>query len=226
MLQWLVSPPCFVIFVGSYIVIRFSVGIHSRNFYKDVRQVQSLLNGVPPASGGPVSPLAVDGSFGAKTRAAIKRYQQTQFGWHDSVVDPDGPTIERLETNSGGQPARPAAGRPAAPPRPTPPRVPVVSTVTIRELSGRVEMRKPGSSILEPAKVGVVLQPWARVHTRDDGRAVIEFDSDGKTMTLQPGTLFIVYPQDTGPVRRRTGQAYLERGGQALRDALPSLRGE
>jgi hypothetical protein len=85
--------------------ISASVGVGGRNLATDVRAVQELLNGVPAASGGPLSPLAVDGLIGPKTIAAIQRFQKAQFGWLDGRVDPGGPTITRLDsfaTRGGG----------------------------------------------------------------------------------------------------------------------------
>jgi hypothetical protein len=78
--------------------ISASVGAGGANRKQDAMTVQELLNGVPSADGGPVNPLVVDGLPWEKTIAAIKRFQQVQLGhkWPDGRVDPDGPTLERL----------------------------------------------------------------------------------------------------------------------------------
>ncbi len=64
----------------------------------DVKTVQELLNQVPPGSGGPKPPLAVDGICGPKTINAIQTFQLHHFGWKgaDGRVDPGGPTLEKL----------------------------------------------------------------------------------------------------------------------------------
>jgi peptidoglycan hydrolase-like protein with peptidoglycan-binding domain len=73
----------------------------------DVKVVQDLLNRVPAGSGGPLGMLTVDGVCGTKTIAAIQRFQSHHFGLakSDGRVDPDGPTLRKL--NEFDQPAVP-----------------------------------------------------------------------------------------------------------------------
>lgn len=64
----------------------------------DVRTVQELLNKVAPGSGEPSPPLDEDGICGPKTIDAIQRFQLHHFGFRgaDGRVDPDGPTLAKL----------------------------------------------------------------------------------------------------------------------------------
>src|SRR6266545_182883 len=66
------------------------------NHFSDVETVQSLLNQVPDTEGGPSPLLDVDGMIGPLTIAAIRRFQQRQFGWNDGRVDTNKVTIARL----------------------------------------------------------------------------------------------------------------------------------
>lgn len=77
--------------------IKGSVGAGGANAPADVLTVQRLLNGVAPADGGPVPLLAEDKLVGPLTTGAIKRFQTEQkLAVVDSRVDPNGPTIKRL----------------------------------------------------------------------------------------------------------------------------------
>jgi len=69
----------------------------------DVKVVQELLNRVPHAAGGPYPLLAVDSLCGPKTMDAIQNFQLQQFGWGeaDGRVDPNGPTLQKLNQLSG-----------------------------------------------------------------------------------------------------------------------------
>jgi hypothetical protein len=80
--------------------LKGSVGVGGANKSADVLKVQQLLNGVAPDDGGPVPPLAEDGIDGPKTNAAIKKFQTRQGVKVDSRVDPNGPTINRLNDAS------------------------------------------------------------------------------------------------------------------------------
>lgn len=92
--------------------ISASVGVGGRNLPDDVRTVQRLLNGVTPANGGPVPPLAVDGFVGPKTNGAITAFQRKHFPFHDGRVDPGGPTLRKLgELSSNAKQAGGLAGR-------------------------------------------------------------------------------------------------------------------
>lgn len=73
-----------------------SVGYGGRNVRLNVMTVQYLLNCVPAGRGGPVPELAIDGIFGPKTLAAIRKFQHTNLGFADGRVDPGGKTITAL----------------------------------------------------------------------------------------------------------------------------------
>lgn len=84
-----------------------SVGNNGANREADVREVQILLNATPTGEGGPDPVLDIDGWCGPKTIAAIRAYQQKQFGWQDGRVDPGKNTIGRLNATASGSFARP-----------------------------------------------------------------------------------------------------------------------
>lgn len=78
----------------------------------DVKTIQQALNRFKPLDGGPLEPLVPDGLCGPKTRKAIGRFQEK---WNlkfkgqdvrDAIVDPEGPTIDRLRKGPGA-PATP-----------------------------------------------------------------------------------------------------------------------
>jgi hypothetical protein len=103
------------------VVIKGSVGRGGRNAPDDVRTIQSALNGVAPADGGPVLQLAVDGVAGPLTIAAIEKYQKRQLGWSDGRVDTDEPTIHALNGGGALNPAQKGAKpKPVPPPKATP----------------------------------------------------------------------------------------------------------
>jgi len=77
------------------------VGLGGANRPPDVVTVQELLNAVPPARGGPVPLLAVDGIAGPKTNAAIGRFQKQQLGFSDARVDPGRQTLAALNREAG-----------------------------------------------------------------------------------------------------------------------------
>src|SRR5687768_8189472 len=70
--------------------ISAAVGADAANRHGDVRVIQDALNQVPPTSGGPVSPLKVDGLCYGKTLAAIRRFQKDACGfkWPDGRISP------------------------------------------------------------------------------------------------------------------------------------------
>jgi peptidoglycan hydrolase-like protein with peptidoglycan-binding domain len=78
--------------------ISASVGRGGVNRSNDVRIIQAALNKISPKSGGPAKPLAEDGICGPKTIEAIQKFQLHHFGWQgaDGRVDPDGPTLAKL----------------------------------------------------------------------------------------------------------------------------------
>jgi hypothetical protein len=85
--------------------ISASVGKGGVNIPQDVSVVQKLLNDVPAQSGGPITPLKVDGLAWSKTIAAISRFQKIACGfqWPDGRVDPAGKTFDRLCDLGGDQ---------------------------------------------------------------------------------------------------------------------------
>lgn len=80
--------------------ISASVGKGGVNRKDDSITVQALLNRVPVDQGGPSPRLAVDGLPWQKTITAIKKFQSVQLGfkWPDGRVDPNGKTLEKLNT--------------------------------------------------------------------------------------------------------------------------------
>jgi len=80
--------------------ISASVGQSGVNRKDDSIKVQSLLNKVPSVQGGPSPLLAIDGLPWQKTIAAIKQFQRVQLGfkWPDGRVDPNGKTLEKLNS--------------------------------------------------------------------------------------------------------------------------------
>jgi hypothetical protein len=119
------------------------VGYGGRNDPQDTRLVQTLLNLVPTARGGPTARLAVDGLVGPRTVAAIQRYQASNTRICDGRIDPAGPTIRALISwlNGAGMlpeglprlaPAEPRwaqllGGMPQSQPLPQPRRVPAAA---------------------------------------------------------------------------------------------------
>src|SRR5688500_15792178 len=74
-----------------------------RNIEADVRAVQTMLKEVPADKGGTPS-LTVTGKIsGPKdpTIAAINKFQQKNFGFHDGVVDPTSKTETSLRALVG-----------------------------------------------------------------------------------------------------------------------------
>ena len=74
-----------------------SVGRVGANMPADVKLVQSMLNNVPSAEGGPTPALTVDGLAGPKTVEAIMRFQRAaRLRAIDGRVDPARATITAL----------------------------------------------------------------------------------------------------------------------------------
>lgn len=84
-------------------VLTGSVGEGGRNQNPDVRNVQSRLNRIPQADGGPIPALSVDGACGPKTKAAIKRFQQRYYRelLGDGRIDPGKATWRKLLQMTG-----------------------------------------------------------------------------------------------------------------------------
>lgn len=70
----------------------------ARNIPEDVRTIQDALNRVTEkgVAGGPMPLLDVDGLCGPKTNAAILKFQRTQVGVADGLVEPNKQTILKL----------------------------------------------------------------------------------------------------------------------------------
>src|SRR5271165_4037162 len=76
--------------------IQASVGVGGFNRKEDVLEIQQLLNLIAPDDGGPAPPLAEDGWIGPKTNAAILAFQQFWDTANDNRIDPDGPTLKKM----------------------------------------------------------------------------------------------------------------------------------
>jgi hypothetical protein len=75
------------------VTISQSVGAGGANVPADVVQIQRALNHVLPELAGALPFLLDDGLVGPMTLGAIKKFQERNFGWFDSRVDPDQKTI-------------------------------------------------------------------------------------------------------------------------------------
>jgi len=75
------------------VTIGHSVGLGGTNAAPDVVQVQRALNHVLPELAGASPFLKDDGLVGPVTLAAIKKFQDRNFSWSDSRVDPANKTI-------------------------------------------------------------------------------------------------------------------------------------
>jgi peptidoglycan hydrolase-like protein with peptidoglycan-binding domain len=64
----------------------------------DVLAIQSALNNVPPANGGPDPKLKEDGRCGEQTVRAIEAFQKKNFGLRgaDAKIDPGGQALRKL----------------------------------------------------------------------------------------------------------------------------------
>jgi peptidoglycan hydrolase-like protein with peptidoglycan-binding domain len=77
-------------------IISASVGSGGVNLRNDVGLIQSLLNLLPSAIGGPTSRLKVDGIAGPLTIGVIRKFQSKNLGVTDGRIDPTGRTLARL----------------------------------------------------------------------------------------------------------------------------------
>lgn len=79
-----------------------SVGQNGDNLEKDARLVQRLLN---RQNLSPLGPIPEDGRVCSSTIEAIRHFQARNLGMQspDGRVDPDGRTIRKLTTTSGGE---------------------------------------------------------------------------------------------------------------------------
>lgn len=86
-------------------VIQGSVGQGGRNLAPDVTLVQTLLNAVVVALGGPIVKLVIDGLVGPKTTGAITTFQTKHFGVSgaDGRIDPGKQTFAKLVAVTAGQ---------------------------------------------------------------------------------------------------------------------------
>jgi hypothetical protein len=105
------------------LTISASVGVGGRNLPADVKAVQSALNNVPVAQGGPNPKLVPDSQIGPKTCAAIANFQKIQLGWSDSRVDPDNITMATLRSFQPFTPGSPNGPSPTPRDKTTIPRV-------------------------------------------------------------------------------------------------------
>lgn len=73
-------------------------GFKAKNLDKDVRTIQTALNKIKLAQGGPKIPLVVDGKCGTKTNKAIWDFQFHHFKIKgaDGVIEPGKQTIQRI----------------------------------------------------------------------------------------------------------------------------------
>jgi hypothetical protein len=102
-----------------------SVGrMGGKNRPDDVLTVKQLLNSVGAAKGGPNPPLPVTPVCDQKTIDAIQKFQLHHFGWSiaDGRVDPNGPTLAKLNELSGA-PVTPGTSPLPFPTQPTTPPV-------------------------------------------------------------------------------------------------------
>jgi hypothetical protein len=85
--------------------ITASVGQDGKNARADVAMIQTLLFWLPPAAGGLGQSQGswIDGVIGDSTIGAIRRFQQTQFGIDDGLVQPSDFTIRRLNALIDGE---------------------------------------------------------------------------------------------------------------------------
>ena len=73
-----------------------SVGQGGFNVRKDVLTIQRLLNLIAAKDGGPLPPLDEDGYIGPLTIGAIKNFQLFHKTGSDARVDPNGPTLKKM----------------------------------------------------------------------------------------------------------------------------------
>lgn len=73
-----------------------SVGQGGFNRKDDVLKIQRLLNLIAVGDGGPMPPLAEDGLVGPKTIGAIRGFQRFHHTGSDGRVDPNGPTLKKM----------------------------------------------------------------------------------------------------------------------------------
>ncbi|MBK7662735.1 MAG: peptidoglycan-binding protein [Sterolibacteriaceae bacterium] len=80
----------------SALTIDKSVGQGGFNHKGDVQTIQRLLNLIEVSDGGPMVTLAEDGLVGPKTIGAIRGFQQFHHTGSDGRVDPNGPTLKKM----------------------------------------------------------------------------------------------------------------------------------
>src|SRR5437667_3046940 len=99
--------------------ITASVGRFGKNLGPDTLTVQQLLNGISEFQGGPKPKLDEDSKCGKLTTGAIQKFQLFHFGWSgaDSRVDPEGPTLRKLNALNPDPVVPPP---PPVPPNPEP----------------------------------------------------------------------------------------------------------
>lgn len=133
-----------------------SVGRGGANRRDDVITVQSLLNRVPAAAGGPRPALTVDGVCGGMTNAAIAAFQMFHFRNADGRIDPGRQTIARLLEIAGQMgPASNGGGTaPGSAPAPSPAPAPdSVSTAGLSPLRAKIIELAMAEATPAPGKV-------------------------------------------------------------------------
>jgi hypothetical protein len=93
------------------LIINGAVGPNAPNAAEDVQVIQSALNTVPVALGGPSTPLT-SGVIDDDTLAAILAFQQARYFNSDGRVDPRGRTLRDLSTYSDADANDPADSKP------------------------------------------------------------------------------------------------------------------
>lgn len=203
------------------LILTAAVGAEAPNHAADVRAVQAALNQVPAADGGPVERLAVDGTCGPRTIAAIARFQMRHFGWTDFRVDRGMGTAKLLGDHPAAAPppARERVQEAARAPGWSRPRGagPPERLGVLRRFTGEVLV--DGS----PAHAGQALMRGDRVGTLEGSHATIEL-AEGGVIEMGPNALVVMMGR--GPQSLGAGEAAetsLQTGG--LRDWLHRLAG-
>ena len=162
-----------------YLTIQDSVGRGGRNRPDDVRTIQSALDAQDVAAGGPSVKLDVDGLSGPLTIATIEKYQRRQLGWADGRVDPDGPTVRKL--NGSGGVAVPTQKAGANPP-PAPPPTPEQNKVFIEQVGGLLPRARHWVETAYSSSI------W-RATTSAEARPIRRIPSPRSTILVSPSLL-------------------------------------
>lgn len=181
-----------------------SVGQGGRNEASDTRLVQTLLNRIPTARGGPLGLLAVDGLVGVKTIGAIKRFQSVHFGGADGLVDARNKTIRQLISAAMAKDASPV------PPRLTPSEKSESDALAVL-FSRNSPFAKPMSSLRAASPQG---QP---------GNALVGSNSSGFGAPFTPSGFTINNNAASFDITVKDNGAYLARL-ELIRDDNPTFK--